>query len=120
MILVACAVGALALPLGCSPDAPDGGLPTHPSDGYSVTLEWDPPTLDAMGRPLSDLDGYRLYYSRSLPPSGPEGTAVEVGLEARVTVSGLPEGTYYFAVAAVDTAGNQSDPSAPLEVEVGP
>jgi len=114
------ATAALALPLACSPDAPEGGLPTHPSDSYSVTLAWDAPTLDAMGQPLSDLDGYRLYYSTSEPPSGPEGSSVEVGLEAEATVSGLPAGTYFFAVAAVDTAGNESALSASLEVEIGP
>lgn len=119
-VLLACAIATLALPQACSPDAPAGGIPTHPSDGYSVTLAWDAPTLDAMGRPLNDLEGYRLYYSTVLPPSGSAGSTVEVGLEARVTVSGLPAGTYYFAVAAVDTAGNVSEPSGALEVEIGP
>jgi len=114
------AIGALALSLACSPDAPDAGIPTHPSEGYSVTLAWDAPTLDAMGRPLSDLAGYVLYYSPADPPSGPEGTSIEVDLQARATVSGLPAGTYFFAVAAVDTAGNESEPSASLEVEIGP
>lgn len=114
------AIGALALPQACSPDAPDGAIPTHPSDVYSVTLAWDAPTLDAMGRPLSDLAGYVLYYSPADPPSGPEGTSVDVDLQARVTVSGLPAGTYFFAVAAVDTAGNESEPSTSLEVEIGP
>ena len=115
-----CVIGALALPQACSPDAPGGGIPTHPSEGYSVTLAWDAPTLDAMGQPLSDLAGYTLYYSMSEPPSGPEGESVEVGLEASATLSGLPPGTYFFAVAAVDTAGNESEPSASLEVELGP
>lgn len=104
----------------CSPDSPEGGLPTHPSDAFSVTLEWDAPTLDAVGQPLTDLAGYRLYYSPSLPPTGPEGVRVDLGLEERATVHGLLAGRYFFAVTAMDRAGNESDLSAPLEVEIGP
>ncbi|MCL7972701.1 MAG: fibronectin type III domain-containing protein [marine benthic group bacterium] len=104
----------------CSPDAPGGAIPTHPSDGFTVALEWDPPTQDALGRPLADLAGYRLYYSTSLPPMGPEGVIFELGADPRATVDGLPAGVYFFAVTAVDVAGNESDLSSPLEVEVGP
>jgi len=103
----------------CSPDGPEGGIPTHPTDGFSVTLEWDAPTQDAAGRPLTDLAGFRLYYSPTLPPSAPEGIRLDVGLETRVTVPGLPAGRYYFAVTALDAVGNESDLSAPLEVELG-
>ena len=116
----AAAFGVLGVLYACSPDGPEGGLPTHPSDGFSVTLEWDAPTRDAAGQPLTDLAGYRLYYSPTLPPSGPEGVRLDLGLETRVTVSGLPAGRYFFAVTAVDLAGNESDLSAPLEVETGP
>jgi hypothetical protein len=103
----------------CSPESPEGGLPTHPSDGFSVTLEWDAPTQDASGRPLTDLAGYRLYYSLATPPAGPEGVRIDLDLQTRVTVPGLPAGYYYFAVTAVDAVGNESDLSAPLEVEIG-
>ena len=76
--LLAVATGMVSVH-ACSPDAPQGGLPTHPSEGFSVSLEWDPPTVDAVGRPLTDLAGYRLYYSPALPPTGPEGASLEVG-----------------------------------------
>jgi hypothetical protein len=114
------AIAALAMLAGCSPDGPEGGLPTHPSDGFTVTLEWDAPTLDAEGRPLTDLAGYRLYYSPALPPSGAQGVRLDLGTDTRATVSGLPAGRWFFAVTAVDLAGNESDLSAPLEAEVGP
>lgn len=113
----ACVVAALH---ACAPDGPDGGLPTHPTDIYSVTLEWDAPTQDADGQPLEDLAGYRLYYSPTLPPTGADGVRMDLGLEERVTVTGLPAGVFFFAVTALDTAGNESDLSAPLEVDVGP
>ena len=111
--------GVLCGLYACSPEGPDGGLPTHPSDGFSVTLEWDAPTQDAEGRPLTDLGGYRLYYSTSLPPSGPDGVRLDLGLETRATVSGLPAGRYFFAVTALDAVGTESDLSAALEVEIG-
>lgn len=105
---------------GCSPDAPDGGLPTHPTDTYSVTLEWDAPTEDAVGQPLTDLAGYRLYYSDSDDPQAGNSTMVELADTTRVTVSDLPAGVYVFAVTALDADGNESALSDPLSVEVGP
>ena len=120
MAAFAAAFGAVGALHGCSPDGPEDGLPTHPSDGFSVTLEWDAPTRDALGRPLTDLAAYRLYYSPTLPPTGPEGVRLDLGSDTRATVSGLPAGRYYFAVTALDLVGNESDLSAPLEVETGP
>ena len=117
--VLAAAAGTLAGMHACTPDGPDGGLPTHPSDGFSVKLEWDAPTLDAAGQPLEDLAGYRLYSSPALPPTGADAVRLDLGLEERVTVSGLPAGVYFFAVTALDTAGNESDLSAPLEVDIG-
>ena len=103
----------------CAPDAPEGGAPTHPTDRYSVTLEWNAPTLDAVGRPLEDLAGYRLYYT---PESGSEldTEMVDVGPDTRHTVTGLEAGSYLFAVTALDLDGNESEFSDPLPVEVGP
>lgn len=118
--VLAGAWGVLTMLFACTPEGPEGGIPTHPTDGFSVTLEWDAPSLDAAGQPLTDLAGYRLYYSPALPPSGPEGERMDLGLETRATVSGLPAGRYFFAVTAVDSVGNESDLSEPLEVEIGP
>ncbi len=106
--------------LGCTPDGPEGGLPTHPSDRYSVTLEWDAPTVDAVGRPLEDLAGYRLYYSPAPPAGGPDSEMIEIGDTTRVTVDGLAAGEFLFAVTALDVDGNESDFSDPLPVKVGP
>lgn len=113
------AVLAFAFAAGCAPDGPGDGIPTHPGDTYSVTLEWDAPTTDAVGRPLEDLSGYRLYYRETDSAAGSQ-TMIELGAETRVTVSGLPAGDYLFAVTALDTIGNESDLSDPLPVEVSP
>ena len=110
---------ALLLGSGCTPEGPEGGLPTHPSDTYSVTLEWDPPTTDAVGRPLEDLAAYRLYYSDVDAQPGADATMVEVGDTTRTTVTEFAAGDYLFAVTALDTDGNESEFSDPLPVEVG-
>jgi hypothetical protein len=109
---------SLAVAAGCTPDGSNSGVPTHPTDTYSVTLEWDAPTTDAVGRPLEDLSGYRLYYRDTDSGAGSE-TMIELGAQTRVTVSGLPAGNYLFAVTALDTLGNESDLSDPLPVELG-
>jgi hypothetical protein len=114
--LIACVAAITSA--GCAPDGPTDGIPTHPTDTYSVSLEWDAPTTDALGRPLQDLAGYRLYYRASdatdfEPP-------VEAGAATSATVDGLAAGDYLFAVTAVDSEGNESDLSEPLPVEVGP
>jgi len=108
----------LAAAAGCAPEGPEDGVPTHPGDTYSVTLEWDAPTTDAVGRPLQDLAGYRLYYQVTGSALG-EAVMLEVGQATRFTVSGLASGDYLFAVTALDTLGNESDLSEPLPVEVG-
>ena len=110
---------ALVSVASCTPDAPESGPPTHPTEGFSLTLEWNAPTTDAVGRPLDDLAGYRLYYSPD-PPTEADAQMVDVGNVTRYTVSGLAAGDYLFAVTAVDEDGNESEFSDPLPAEVGP
>ncbi|NOY84934.1 MAG: hypothetical protein GXO96_08985 [Nitrospirae bacterium] len=53
----------------------------------------------------SDLSGYKVYFGTS---SGSYGTPTTVGNVTTYTVPGLNTGTYYFAVTAFDTSGNES------------
>jgi len=67
-----------------------------------VSLAWDPVTD-------TDLAGYKVYYGTG---SRTYGTPLLAGNQATYTVSSsyLPPGyTYYFAVTAYDTLGNESD-----------
>src|SRR5262245_62155411 len=71
-----------------------------------VSLSWTAPTTNQDKTPLTDLKGYKVYYgfaSRSYD------VTIDVGLTTNAVVSGLQDGrTYYFAVTAYDTSGNQS------------
>ncbi len=65
-----------------------------------ITLAWDPNSE-------ADLQGYKIYYGNS---SRNYSVVLDVGNVTSYTVRGLDESkTYYFAVTAYDTAGNESD-----------
>ncbi len=73
----------------------------------AATLTWTPPTLNTNGTPVTALAGYTIYYgtsessmSKSLVVSGAASSSAEI--------SGLTDGTWYFAVAANATDGTQS------------
>ncbi|MCL7972911.1 MAG: fibronectin type III domain-containing protein [marine benthic group bacterium] len=117
--VLACSL-AIVSATSCAPDGSGDGPPTHPTDRYSVTLEWDAPTTDAVGRPLEDLAGYQLYYTPDPPADAGDSRMVVVGDTTRFTVTGLEAGDYLFAVTALDADGNESEFSEPLPVEVGP
>lgn len=83
-------------------------------------ITWDAVTQNSDGTPITDLEGYRVYYNQSSKPSTcPSGYAtgsVEVGNDTDIYTdeaawSSDPltlGGTYYFAVTAYDTSGNES------------
>jgi hypothetical protein len=69
-------------------------------------LRWQLPTQNVDGSPLDDLDGFRVYwgiqsriYTGSVSINSPNTTQWEV--------TNAP-GTYYFALTAFDTDGNES------------
>jgi hypothetical protein len=72
-----------------------------------VTLSWGPPVINADGTNLSDLAGYRIYYGTT---SGSYIYYADTGNVISYQMTDLEEGlTYYFAVTAYDTSGNESE-----------
>lgn len=64
-------------------------------------------TLAWSGTTDQNVAGYKLYYSNS---SGTYSQSVDVGNTTSYTIKNLTDGkTYYFAAAAYDVSGNQSD-----------
>jgi hypothetical protein len=84
----------------------------------TLQLFWNAPTTNRDSSPLQDLAGYKLYYGES---SGNYTTSVDVGKPTTYTLPGLEVGhTYYMAVSAYDTAGNESALSAELIIVMTP
>jgi regulation of enolase protein 1 (concanavalin A-like superfamily) len=68
----------------------------------AVGLRWNP-------NPEPDIANYRVNYGTS---SGVHPLAVDAGLNTRVSINGLQEGTtYYFVVTAINAEGLESEPS---------
>jgi hypothetical protein len=75
--------------------------PTSSGTG-SATLSW---TLNSE----ADLAGYKLYVGTAPGRYTYAGSPVIIGLMGSYTLSGLPMGqTYYFALSAFDSSGNES------------
>lgn len=71
-----------------------------------LTFVWDA-NLEA------DLEGYHLYQSRVSPvpiESNNRVATMPVGMET-TKLSGILDGTYYWALTAYDESGNESEPS---------
>jgi len=72
----------------------------------SALLSWTPPTQNTDGSPLTDLDGYKIYWG-SAPGSYSNSTTVGAGLTSYM-VEGLTPGTWYFAATAVNSTAIES------------
>ncbi len=76
----------------------------------SASLSWVAPTQRTDGSPFSDLAGYRIYYGTT-PNSYQNTVNVQGAGMTRYVVENLSQGTWYFRIAAVDSAGTESAPS---------
>lgn len=110
-VALAVAIPALLAACGGGNDVPGGttvGTPPPasgpPAPTNSVALAWDVPLS------TTDLAGYRLYYgTASGSYQQAYGQGISVGNVTTYTLQGLSHGTrYYFAVTAVDFAGNET------------
>ncbi len=77
----------------------------------AVTLNWQAPTQNTDGTPLTDLAGYRIYYGVN---SANLGNVIEVSNPGITTyvVDGLTPDIWYFASTALNSQGMESDLSA--------
>jgi hypothetical protein len=86
-------------------------IPAFPNSAFAgdVTLAWDANT-DA------NLAGYKVYFGIA---SRQYGTPIDAGLQTSYTVTGLAAGTYYFAVTAYSTSGQESGFSNEVVYDAG-
>ncbi len=81
-----------------------------PFDSYALNLElrWSAPATTVDGSALTGLDGFKIYYGTV---SGNYTASIDVADAAQTyySLSSIPDGTYYFVVAAYDADGNEGE-----------
>ena len=70
----------------------------------SITVSWLPPTTNVDGSTLTNLSGHRIYYGTNSATLDRQVQVSSAGQTAQV-ISNLAPGTYYVAVAAVNSSG---------------
>ena len=73
----------------------------------SASLSWTAPTENTDGTPITGLAGYHIYYGTSQDALDTTVTVADA-TQTSFVISGLTAGTYYFAVAAYNSAGIDS------------
>ncbi|GMT47579.1 MAG: hypothetical protein IEMM0007_1145 [bacterium] len=125
LLLLATSLTLIFVLSGCG--AGDGSIADYTGDGSTTTkvltsakLEWEAPTTNENGTPLTDLKGYKLYYG---PSSDNYTGSIDVGDTTSVEIATIIDSIYNalptsdtstadtvcFAVTAYDTLGNESD-----------
>jgi hypothetical protein len=82
-------------------------LVVQPNTSGTALVSWLPPTQRTDGSPLSNLVGYRLYYGTRADALTQTISLSNGGLSSHM-VEGLSTGTWYFAVVACDSGGQDS------------
>ena len=90
------------------PPPPPPPAPSPPPVTYSATVSWSVPLFNTDGTSLTDVAGYRIYYKKS-PTELIHSVSVSGSGVTNHVISGLTAGTYYFAVATVNSTGVASD-----------
>jgi hypothetical protein len=86
---------------------PAFSLTVLPNTAGTALVSWLPPTQRTDGSPLSNLVGYRLYYGTRADALTQTISLANGGLSSHL-VEGLSTGTWYFAVVACDSSGQDS------------
>lgn len=79
---------------------------TQPTTG-GATISWTPPTQNTDGSTITNLAGFRINYGTS-PQALDQIVEIANPGVATYVVSGLTQGTWYFAVRAYNDAGAES------------
>jgi hypothetical protein len=90
--------------------------PPTPTVTGEATVSWGVPTQNADGSAFTNLAGFRVYRGTSADALD---TFVSVGAAARThTFTGLPAGTWYFALTTLNTSGEESRKSGTVSTVV--
>lgn len=81
-----------------------GRITISASNAIGPTLSWTAPTENTDGTPVANLAGYHVHYGTSPDELTKTITIAGATTTTRI-ISGLTEGTYYFALVAYTEAG---------------
>ncbi|UFS68940.1 fibronectin type III domain-containing protein [Geomonas sp. RF6] len=82
------------------------GIGPATAEAAEAALSWEAPSVNMDGSPISDLAGYRVYIGTS---SGKYDESFDAGSRQNYLAYNLVPGTtYYFAVTAYNTSGEES------------
>jgi hypothetical protein len=76
----------------------------------TVNLQWQAPTENSDGTPLTDLKGYKIHYGTESQTYTGE-ISVDNPTVTTFLVDSPGAGKYYFAVTAYNKSGTESSPS---------
>jgi hypothetical protein len=113
LMVMAGVTGAGMLLGACHEDSSEGGAASGaaqgatPASAATVTLNWQAPTENSDGSPLTDLSGYKIYYGASAGNYSSNIPVPNPGLTTYVVENLLP-GRYYFAVTSYNSQGVES------------
>jgi hypothetical protein len=99
---------------GATSGSSSSGAVTSPTN---VTLSWSAPTENTNGSALTNLTGYIIYYGTSASAMTQTIDVNTVGMLTYV-VDNLSAGSWYFQIVAVNSAGEQSSPSATVSTSI--
>ena len=104
IVLIATLLLTISFLMGCGEVVSVEGYLSE--DGVnSLMLSWNAPTTNEDGSILTDLAGFKLYYGTR---SGQYSQVINVGDYTTAEIGDLGSGTYYLAITAYDTYGNES------------
>lgn len=90
-------------------EAAKPATPANPPKALSFALSWLPPTENQDGSALTNLAHYRIY--RGTGPANLELVSTAHAGLTRLVMDAPPPGKHYFAMTAVNKAGQESEKS---------
>jgi Fibronectin type III domain len=102
---------------GSSSSGSSGSTGGSSSSSSSVTLNWTAPTANSNGSTITNLAGYKIHYGTA-SQDYTEVVAVNNPSLNRYVIDSLPNGTYYFAITAYNSAGVESPMSGEVTTSV--
>lgn len=88
-----------------------------PDNKFDVQIHWQPVTEYTNGSDISSIDHYQIHYGDRIDQLD----NIVISRNSNITstiINDLSEGSYYFAMVAVDSHGEESELSQPYYFEV--